>query len=66
MTTKPTPTSAGSASAVPGQRCMGCVEGITVKRHQCAGDKDLLPYGGTCQCPRAGCGPGGRRTTRTS
>ncbi|PGH46018.1 hypothetical protein COO58_17570 [Micromonospora sp. WMMA1996] len=36
---------------------MGCVEGITVKKHYCAGDKELVPYGGTCQCRRAGCGP---------
>ncbi|MEW2445414.1 hypothetical protein [Micromonospora marina] len=45
-----------------GTVCMGCTEGITVKRHQCAGDKELLPYGGTCQCRRAGCRPGGHRT----
>ncbi|MCT2280385.1 hypothetical protein [Micromonospora chalcea] len=45
---------------------MGCTEGVIVKKHQCAGDRELLPYGGTCQCSRPGCGPGGRRERATA
>ena len=43
-------------------RCMGCVDGIVVKRHHCAGDRPLLILGGYCQCPEPGCGPGGKPT----
>lgn len=41
---------------VPGQivRCLGCA---TLTVHQCAGARELVPYGGTCQCPDPGCGP---------
>ncbi|MEU5938628.1 hypothetical protein ABZ807_05470 [Micromonospora sp. NPDC047548] len=38
-------------------RCLGCADTITNVGHQCAGDRELAPYGGLCECPRSGCGP---------
>ncbi len=50
---------------MPGHLCMGCVDGIVVKTHRCAGDRELEPYGGTCGCQQPGCGPSARRRATT-
>lgn len=36
--------------------CLGCVQGVQDLPHQCAGDAELVPGGGWCQCKRPGCG----------
>lgn len=38
-------------------QCLGCAMPDADGRHQCAKDRALEPYGGFCQCTRAGCGP---------
>lgn len=45
-------------------RCLGCADSLLGLPHRCAGDRELVPYGGYCQCPEAGCGPSAGRTAK--